>query len=45
MTLHILFLTITISKRKRNPEAVLQEEKVEKIHTEYKDLRHFMRHY
>lgn len=45
MTLNILFLTITISKRKINLKKVVQQEQIEKLKAEYKDQRFFMRHF
>lgn len=37
MTLHILFLTITIKKREISKEEALHEEMVHKLYEEHKD--------
>ncbi|WP_462412295.1 YrzI family small protein [Neobacillus sp. Marseille-QA0830] len=37
MTLHILFLTITISKRKVTAEQAMHQEMVEKLYEQNKD--------
>ncbi|WML47442.1 YrzI family small protein [Neobacillus sp. PS3-34] len=37
MTLNILFMTITIKKRILDPEKILRDEMVEKLHDEIKD--------
>lgn len=37
MTLNILFLTITIKKRKYTVEEILHQEMVNKIHEEHRD--------
>lgn len=40
MTIHILFLTITINKRKKTKEEFEYEQMVEKIYEEHKDRQY-----